>query len=510
MNRAFLLAIVFWLLSEIVHGTGYDVKTSSIIDQPGIEVLGDYNGSWYVIGFEAGGTLNKPPRYKLFKYAAGFPTCKISSLYPSFGDKTLYLKSALINGKISVFYAVCEKWAEEKDLLDNREGHRQMAQVYRIDYDPNTLEQTAEPKQIFNEADDKFAASGIEITHSPDKSKVAVLVKCYYRQQKYKLILTGGQTGEVYSKVFDWKDLKENLRFQDITVANNGQVYIQTKVRDDIISITQPAKDKKVPLYYFFSVDKDGGNPHRAEIFDPVAKGICPDQPSISALNSGELLIAYNYRNDAKSPVVKGFSVCKYNNELALVSKKDITADLKLIQAANVGGGKRTDGFINTEIRKVLPLEGANFMIMQETRQIAENTDKTQPARHEHSCLYTYFFDDKLELKKSHAIPKKQISTTVGYAFSAQVYNRGNEVYLFHNDDWETDDENGINLFCSRFPAGGGEPETRKIIHTSDNFLTSMEHIYGTANGKLLFTEEKAVEFAGVSREVKLLEVTVK
>jgi hypothetical protein len=192
--------------------TGFDIKTSSTIDQPAVEVLGYCNGSWYVIGFEAPGNLNKPPRYQIFKYAGGFYSAKVSSLFPSFGEKTVYLKSAIINNKISMFYARCDRRVDESALLDPREGHRQMQTILRQDYDPNTLESSGDPQVIFNENDDRFSASGIEIAESADGTKNAVLVKCYYRQQKYKVIINGNQSGQVYAKVFEMKPVKDMLK----------------------------------------------------------------------------------------------------------------------------------------------------------------------------------------------------------------------------------------------------------------------------------------------------------
>ena len=85
-----------------------------------------------------------------------------------------------------------------------------------------------------------------------------------------------------------------------------------------------------------------------------------------------------------------------------------------------------------------------------------------------------------------------------------------NDVFLFHNDDWESDEEHGMNLQCTRLSANAGEPETQKIIHTSNDFFTSMKNIYHSGDDKLLFTEEKLVDYESVSREVKLLEVTLK
>ena len=102
------------------------------------------------------------------------------------------------------------------------------------------------------------------------------------------------------------------------------------------------------------------------------------------------------------------------------------------------------------------------------------------------------------------------ITATIDFALSTLAYRRGNEVYLIHNDDWESDTEHDTNLQCTHIPANGTEPETKKVGHTSDDFFVSMEHIYPRSDGKFLMTEEKLVDFENVSREVKLVEVTIK
>jgi len=91
MMKNIITTITFALLALAGFAVNYDIKTSSVMGHPGTEVLGDYKGSWYVIGFETPGSLNKPPRYQIFKYATGFKVGKMSPMYPSFGEKTLYL-----------------------------------------------------------------------------------------------------------------------------------------------------------------------------------------------------------------------------------------------------------------------------------------------------------------------------------------------------------------------------------------------------------------------------------
>ena len=95
--RIALTFIFYCLFITGAFASGFDIKTSSVIAQPNVEVLGDLKGSWYAIGFEKPGNLNKPPRYQIFKYATGFKTGKTSILFSSFGEKTLYLRSAFIN-----------------------------------------------------------------------------------------------------------------------------------------------------------------------------------------------------------------------------------------------------------------------------------------------------------------------------------------------------------------------------------------------------------------------------
>ena len=78
-----------------------------------------------------------------------------------------------------------------------------------------------------------------------------------------------------------------------------------------------------------------------------------------------------------------------------------------------------------------------------------------------------------------------------------------------HNEDCESDDEHGLNLLNTLLPATGAEPSTQKIVHTSEDFFTSLDHIY-TAGNRILFTEEKVVDFSVEGRELKLLEVKLK
>ena len=128
---------LFWCCFVLkASATGFDIKTSSIIDQPAIEVMGDYNNSWYVIGFEKPNHPDKPARFYILKYAAGFPNAKSSPVYPPFGEKTDYLKAAIVNNKLSIFYSRCERVVERPDMVDARDGYKQIPKVLRQDYDP--------------------------------------------------------------------------------------------------------------------------------------------------------------------------------------------------------------------------------------------------------------------------------------------------------------------------------------------------------------------------------------
>ena len=487
--------------------TGFEVKTSPIIDQPGVEVLGDYKGSWYVVAFEKPGNLNKPPRYKILKYNGDFHNGKSSPMYPSFGEKTLYLRAAFVNNKISLFYARCDRRVEENDMMDGREGHRQIPVILRQDYDPNTLDSVGGPQVVFDEDADRFAASGIDIAESEDKSKTAMLIKCYYRQQKYKMILTDNKSGQLFAKVFDLKPMKEFLKFQNLKVNNGGQVLVTAKVREDVITL----QDKTPVLYYFFSIDKKGAAPKIHTITSPIQKNAYSGEPVTAMLSNGEIAIAYSIFPADKNPVVKAISVNKFDVNFNSTGIKDIVPDPKFIPlTAEYANTKKENGLPYLELKQMLPLEGGNFMLIAEFHRTTENADKHKPSTIERHYILTYKLDDKLTVKDVHFIPKKQTSTSLGFALSTQVYRKGNEVYLIHNDDWESDTEHDTNLQCTRIPANGTEPETKKIGHTSDDFFTSMEHIFPRSDGKFLMTEEKLVDFENVSREVKLLEVTIK
>ncbi|HWB64430.1 MAG TPA: hypothetical protein VG603_13020, partial [Chitinophagales bacterium] len=508
-TRLLIFCLFFQVLAAPVKAVSYNIKTSSVIDRPSVQVLGSYKNSWYVIGFDKPGTLNKPPEYRFLKYEEGFPGAKVSAIYPSFGDKTLYLGAAILNKRISLFYARCEKWADKDFLLDPREGRREIPIVYQIDYDPDSLTQMGDPKVIFDEADEHFAVSGIDIATSSNGRKTAILLKCWYRADKYKVILTDNQTGEVYASVFDFKVLKDYLQFDELAVNNDGRVLVSAHTRSDVINFAQDSKNKGQTRYYFFSIDKGGAELKSLTLTSPAGKGQFFNNPQIAMLNDGGIVVAYCIYPDDKSRVVKAIEVDKYDVELNLTAKKEIAPDAKFLEQAGQGVRKES-GYADVDIIQVLPLEAGNFMMFAEYAHTTLNADKNQPPLHERGYLLTWRFGNSLDVKDSRFIAKKQVSATAAYAFSARAYRQGNDVYLFHNDDWESDDDNETNLFCTRFPAMGADPDTRKVVHTSEGFYASMENLFPSPDGKVLFTEEKLVDYDNVSREVKLLEVTVK
>ncbi len=506
-----ILTATFTVLLFVAAIAGnYDIKTSSVIDQPGTEVLGDYQGSWYVIGFETPGNLNKPPRYKIFKYSAGFKTGKTSVLYSSFGEKTLYLRAAFVNNKISLFYARCGKREDVTVLLDKRDSRRQLPVIMRQDFDPVTLEPAGEPVTVFNEEDEYFAPSGIEISESPDRSKTAILFKPYYKQQRYKVMVTDNKSGEVFAKTFDFKLMKEYLKFLKMKVNNNGTMLIETKVREDVITLSQSTAPKGQVKYHFFSVNKQSGDkPKSIEMALVSTREQYSREPLIEALNSGEMVVAYDVVSGEREAVLKTITVLKYDENLTATGKVDVAPDSKFVSmAANYHSFKKGKEFSHLETQQILPLSDKNFMLITEYHDTISNTDKTQPVKTERNYIITYRFNEGMSVNDQQFIPKKQISAVVDYAFSTKAYAKGNDVYLFYNADWEADEEHNMNLQCSRLAADGSEPETKKVLNTSNDFFTSMEQIFPNNEGKVLVTVEKNVDYEDVSREVKLLEIT--
>jgi len=509
--RLYLLIVYCLLLiGYSASATGYDIKTSSVIAEPSVEILGDYKGNWYVIGFEKPGTLNKPPQYKLYKYEQGFKTGKISPLYPSFGEKTVYLQAAFVNNKISLFYAKCGKREDVTVLLDKRDDRRQLPVIMQQDYDPNTLEPVGDAKTIFNEEDEYFAPCSIEICESPDRSKTAILFKPYYKQQRYKITIADNTTGEAFSKTFDFKQMKEYLKFVRMKVNNNGMMLIETKVREDVVALSQSAGTKGQTKYYFFSIGKN--TDEKAKPQEMVCQpGKYFRDPVVTALNGGEMIVAYDYFANAQGPALKGTVVVKYDENLSLSGEKEIVPDSKFAaQVTDYHGFKKGKEFTNLKTQQIISLPNSSFVLVQEYCDTIRNADKTMPGFIERNYLIACRFDESLNVTSQHFIPKRQMSSTVGYAFSVKGFAKGNDAFLFYNGDWEADEEHNMNLNCTRLYADGSEPETKKVMNTSSDFFTSMERAFTSADGKILFGIEKAVDYEDVSREVKLLEVTVK
>lgn len=509
MKPYFLTTIFLLSFSIAAFCLGFDIRTSSVIDQPDVEVLGSYKGAWIAIGFEKPGNLNKPPRFKIFKYESGFKTGKTSKLFNSFGEKTYYLRSAIIHGKISMFYAVCQMRMDEKTMLDNKEGHKELPVIMQQDFNLDSMDAEGEAKTVLDSKEDFFAASGIEIAQSNDKSKTAVLLKPFYRQTKYKVIITDNKTGEVFSKTFEFKEMKEYLQFLQISVSNEGQVFIAAKVRDDVISISENAGNNKNAIY-LFGINKQTAKPVPTSLSALLGKDRFFGNAQMKVLNSGELLLSCDFFADEKRQNFKGISLIKFSAELSMTGKADISADGFVSQATGYRALKKGKEFSNLETLEILPLDGKEFMLVVEYHDTLANPDKTLPRITERGYLLAYRIDENLAVKAQHFIPKKQLSATVDYAFSAAAYHKGNDVFLFHNADWEADGEHNMELQCTKLPADGGEPVTQKVLNTSNDFFTSVSPLYAGIDGKVLFEEVKLVEFGDVSREVKLLEVGVK
>lgn len=487
--------------------TGFDIKTSSIIDQPAIEVLGDYNNNWYVIGFEKPNHPDMPARFYILKYAAGFPSAKSSPVYPPFGEKTDYLKAAIVNGKLSIFYSRCERVVERPDMVDSRDGYKQIPKILRQDYDPVTLLPSGEPVAIFDEAKEHFAASGIEIAQSDDKSKTAILIKHYFRQQKFKVLLIDNNTDSVFEKSFPIKTDKDLINFKHIVVGNDGQMLLEAKTQEDPLHFD--TKDKKSSQYYFFSVNSKTDEPPMFSI-DAAGGNPFSGPPVIAMLNNGEMLISYGHYVNDHSPVLNGISISKYNTDFTLTGSYDIIPDKKFITLAGAYQKTKEPGLEYLETRQVLPLDGGNFMLIAEYRRSTDNKDKVTAAITtvlERHYVIAWRFDDKLNLKAANFIDKRQTTHTIPYAFSVQAFRKGNDVYILHNEDCEADDEHGLYLLNTFLPATGAEPSTQKIVHTSEDFFTSLDHIYLGSSNRVMFTEEKVVDFSVEGRELKLLEI---
>jgi len=491
--------------------TGFDIKTSSIIDQPAIEVLGDYNGSWYVIGFEKPNHPEKPARFYILKYAAGFPTAKVSPVYPPFGEKTDYLKSAVINGKICVFYSRTEHLSERPDMVDNRDGYKQIPKIMCQRYDPVSLLPSGGPVAVFDETKEHFAASGIDIAQSEDHSKTAILIKHYFRQNKFKVLLFDNNKGPLFERSYDLKTEKDLVNFRHMVVGNNGQIFIEAKTQED--PLHPYTKGKKMLRYYFFSINNQGDEPKMLNLAEDAGGNQYAGDPVIAILSTGELLVSYERFAGDHSPLMTGISIAKYKNDFTVSGAGEITPSAKFITQASAYQTTKESGLEYIETRQILPLQDGNFMLLAEYHRTTESKDKTTGANTtltENNYLITYRLDNTMAVTASNFIDKKQSSHSSNYAFSARAYHKGNNVYLFHNDDCECDGEHGLSLFCTTLSATGGEPATQKIVGTSADFFISMQQLYTDQTNRILFTEEKIVDFTSESKELKLLELRLR
>lgn len=503
-----ILTAALSILFVAAYGTGFNIKTSSVISQPNTEVLGEYQGSWYVIGFEKPGNMNKPPQYQIFRYSTGFSDGKISKLYPSFGEKTLYLKSVIMNNKISMFYGRCEKREDEAAMMEKKEGRAVIPVIERQDFDLNTLEPVGDAVVVFNHNDEFFTASGIDIVQSEDKSKVAVVVKPYEKYQKYKVLIGDNTSNSESAHTYSFKDLKEYLRFVSAGVSNTGQVYMVTQVREDILGY-RPDKKTEGPAFHLFSVNKDSKEPVKAE-YKPGGDGSAyVDDPKLSVLGSGSVILACDRFADKACTILQGIAVAKYDASLSSEGSRNIEPSEQLIpMMEQYHKTVKGNAFANVELQRILPLDGENFMLLTEyhARTNTAVADKNITVV-ERSFIISYRVDAALAVKKQNFIHKKQISSLVDYAFSAQAYRKGNDVYLFYNDNWENDEEHNMNLKCTRLPATG-DSETKKVLNTSGDFFTSMTEVFFSGD-KVLFQENRIVDYGDVTKEVKLLEVTI-
>ena len=501
----------FSLAYNCASATGFNIKTSSIIDQPAIEVMGDYNGNWYVIGFEKPNHPEKPARFYILKYAAGFPTAKSSPVYPPFGEKTDYLTAAIVNKKLCIFYSRTERLVERPDMVDKRDGYKQIPKILRQDYDPVTLLPAGEPVVVFDESAEHFAASGIAIAHSEDKSKTAILIKHYFRQQKFKVLLVDNNKGPVFEHSYELKTEKDLVNFKSIVVSNAGQIFIEAKTQED--PLHPYTKGKKLMRYYFFSINNHGDEPQMLNLAEDAGSNEFARDPMIAVLNTGELLVSYARFASEHSPVLKGISVAKYRSDFSVSGAQEISPDPKFIaQAANYQKTKEK-GLEYVQIQQLLPLENGNFVLVAEYQRNNEVKDKVTNVTStiiERNYLVTYRLDNSMVVKAANFIDKKQSARTIGYAFSAQAFKQGNDAYILYNEDCEGDDEHGLYLLGTKLPANGAEPVTQKVVHTSEDFFTGLDHIYTGSGNRILFTEQKVVDFSVEARELKLLEVTIR
>ncbi|MCS6934085.1 MAG: hypothetical protein NZM35_02900 [Chitinophagales bacterium] len=498
---------LFWVLccaGGVSLAAGYEIKLSTLVDKPGVEFIGWLNDSWYAIGFEKPGNLNKPPRYTIYKFTPGFRSGKASVLYPSFGEKTYYLQAGFHRGKIAMYYAVCERRTDEEWMLETRDSRKMLPVIMRQEFNAQTLEPDSAALLIFDEKDEFFTCSGIMLAQSPDGAKSALLIKPYYKHQKFKLLITDNRTGAISSKTYNFTNLKEYLQFLQLHINNEGYAYVVTRVRDDVISLAPSGKNKPQNTYYIFGVGSNGETPEPYKITSPQG-GLYYRNPLGTLSTGGELVLAFDAYADEPRTVYRETALCKINASLQLTGKTTLAPKPDVAaQAAGVSGAKKGKEF--TGYRSVQIITGNKGYGI-----LAEYTDtsmqKNSPAVVSCGALLVYQTDENLALKNNWLVPKKQQSATVHYAFGARMLASPGGFYLLHNADWEADEEHFMNLMHTRLPADGGAPVTEKIVKTSDDFFVNFSYWF-TGAGRIVLQQERLVDYGEISKEVRWMELT--
>jgi len=143
---------------------------------------------------------------------------------------------------VSIFYSRCERVVERPDMVDSAMVINRYPN-FAAGLRPGYFIASGEPVTVFDEAVEHFAASGIELAQSDDKSKTAILIKHYFRQQKFKVILIDNSKGPVFEKSFAIKAEKDLINFKHIVVGNDGQMLVEAKTQEDPCSWTPKAKN---------------------------------------------------------------------------------------------------------------------------------------------------------------------------------------------------------------------------------------------------------------------------
>ncbi|MBL7779548.1 MAG: hypothetical protein JNK66_14805 [Chitinophagales bacterium] len=502
-----LLQAIFFIPVMLIAG-GYEIKLSTVMDKPGVEFLGYKNDSWYAIGFEKPGNLNKPPRYTLYKYALAFKSGKASVLYPSFGEKTFYLQSGFNGNKISMYYAVCDRRSDEEWMMENRDSRKQLPVIMRQNFDANTLEpDTGGAQLIFDEKDEYFTCSGILLAHSPDGSKSAVLIKPYYKQQRFKLLIADAKSGTSIAKTYDFKEQKEYLQFLQMQINNDGQVYITARVRDDVISLAPTTKNKPQNTYYIFSADANTPLAEPYKIASPNS-GLFYANPLSTLSQNGELVLAFDSYTDELRTLYRSTAMYRVDAKLNLMAKTQLSPSADVTaQCQTSNGSKKGKEFYKFKTQQIVNC-GKGYGVLVE---YADTTaaQKTIPAVVISGNMLVFQTDDNMQQKANWLILKKQQSATVQYAFSARIMIKNNELNLLYNADWEADEEHFMNLMHTRLPADGSAAVTTKVVRTSDDFFINFSSVWTNGN-RIAFRQEKLVDFEDVGKEIRFLEITLK